>query len=67
VSFSRRYNGEWVSADHPTAPLVLGGWAATPGLEPGEGFLLHEGIAPRVATPSKNPALNGVTALTGGP
>lgn len=63
VSISRRFNGEWIAVDDPRAPLVLDGWAALPGPEPGSGWLAHAGVAPRPAGLTKDPAVNGVTAL----
>jgi LasA protease len=62
VAFARKYQGEWIPADALTAPLVLDGWTALPGQAPGEGFLIRTGANPRVASPEKSDAGNGVTA-----
>jgi len=62
VSVARRYNGEWIAADDPEAPLVLGGWLALAGEAPGEGSLAAPGLAPRVAQPAKVDAINGIAA-----
>jgi hypothetical protein len=62
VSLARRFNGEWVAAEDPRAPLILGGWTAVPGPQPGSGFLLHPGVPPRVAGSAKQDGVNGVLA-----
>lgn len=67
VAFSRKHDGAWVPADLPAAPLVLGGWAAAPGPEPGQGWLVRDGFPPRVAGPTKAAAVNGVGAPAGAP
>ncbi len=62
VSFARKYHGEWVPADDPRAPMVLGGWAALPGALPGEGSLIRSGAGVRTASPAKSAAVNGIVA-----
>lgn len=66
ISFARTYNGEWVPADYPAAPMVLGGWSVLAGPGTGEGWLARTGVPPRAAAAEKNAAQNGVTALPGG-
>ena len=39
LHFARRYNGVWIAAEHPSWPLVLGGWAAGNGERPYDGTL----------------------------
>jgi hypothetical protein len=63
VSFSRRLHGEWMPADAEARPLILGGWAALPGTQPGEGWLVQEGLPPRQASLDKVDAQNGVASL----
>ncbi len=65
VGFSRRYNGVWIEADYPGAPLVMAGWAALPGPEPRAGWLIRSGLEPREASQTKTPSVNGVIALAG--
>ena len=68
VSFARRFNGEWIPADEPDAPLVLGGWTAIVGPEPGLGWLSNPAFgARRPAQVAKRAAVNGVAALPGAP
>ncbi|RIL11072.1 hypothetical protein DCC79_06035 [bacterium] len=67
VAFARKYHGEWVPADDPRAPLVMGGWAALPGPVPGEGSLIRSGAGVRTATPQKAAAVNAVVAERASP
>jgi hypothetical protein len=66
MAISRRYNGEWIPADYDGAPMVLGGWAALAGPEPGTGWLIHGQMPPREAAPVKDPDTNGVAVLPEG-
>lgn len=66
VTFARKFNGEWIPADLPAAPLVLDGWAALPGDAPGAGWFARPGVEPRTAGAAKQAAVNGVAAV-GGP
>lgn len=63
VAFSRRYNGEWLPADAPAAPMSLSGWSPVAGEAAGEGWLTHVGLEPREASPAKDPARNGIAAI----
>jgi len=63
VSVARRFNGEWIAADDPEAPMVLGGWLAVPGEAAGEGTLVAPGLTPRRAQAARVDAENGLTAL----
>lgn len=67
VAFARKFHGEWVPADDPRAPLVLGGWAVLPGTAAGEGTLIHRDAEPRTADPAKAGARNGVVVMPGSP
>jgi hypothetical protein len=63
VSVARRLDGEWLPADHPEAPLVLGGWTVIAGQASGEGYLAAAGMPVRTAAPAKTDAVNGVSHL----
>ena len=67
LAFARRYNGEWIAAQHPPAPLILGGWMVVAGGEPGTAFLARAGLPARPAMPEKSAAQNGVAWLPEGP
>jgi hypothetical protein len=67
VQFSRRYNGEWLRADHPEAPMILGDWHVVAGDVPYAGWLTHATLPARRASPDKVAATNGVAALPTAP
>lgn len=65
VAFMRRYNGQWIPANRPDAPLVMDGWVAIPGAEPRAGWLMRSDLPARQASIEKSTALNGVAAFPG--
>jgi hypothetical protein len=65
-TFARRYNGAWIPVDHPDAPLIMGGWVALAGPEPGTGWLARSGIEPREASLTKSRSANGVVVMSEG-
>ncbi len=43
VHLARKYNGEWLPADDPAAPFVLGGWLPVRGSKPYDGRMTRLG------------------------
>lgn len=65
VRIARKYHGEWVPADRPDAPWVMGGWSIAPGAIPGQGSMTLPGLAQRQASPTKVDSVNGIAAVPG--
>ena len=66
VSFSRKFNGEWLPVDQPGAPLELGSWTVLVGPTAGTGWMVAPGIPPRQANGRKVDNANGIIPLAGG-
>jgi hypothetical protein len=64
VSFSRRFDGEWIAATDPRERMDLAGWFPLPSSAPGAGRLADlsagSGLPPRVPGSAKVGATNGV-------
>ncbi len=44
LHIARRYNGEWIAADHPEIPFVMDGWIASGTGQLYDGFLTRENL-----------------------
>jgi LysM repeat protein len=64
VHLARKYNGEWLAADAPAAPFVLGGWLPVRGDAPYQGRMTRIGAWIEACTCST--AANRVYWVTGG-
>ncbi len=63
VAFALRYDGAWVPALRPGAPLTLGGWTLEAGAGEGALRLTRPGLAARTSAATKIDGRNDVAAL----
>lgn len=63
LHFARMYNGEWIRADDPRAPLDLNGWVVMSTSAQYDGYAMN-GNQRREACSCREEATNGIRAIT---